>query len=137
MSDSKLNDLNTPHLDTVIQEHTHSRHPTAQVKVARRAVGETGASLGDEIHLFLSQPDAMGKNGVVTKELELVVYAGVRVRFEVPQRVLDLLLVLRDVGLNGDARHPLSKLAEFGQKLRRARNREARGDDGMDEGFSC
>lgn len=82
MSDAKVSDLNTPNLDTVIQEQTHSRDPTTQVKVARRAVGDTGAFLGDEIHLFLGKPDAVCKNGVATKELELVVYAGVRVSVE-------------------------------------------------------
>lgn len=79
MSDAKGNNPSMPNLDTTIQEHTYSRYPTTQVKITCWAVRETGALLGDEIHLFLGKPDAMYKNDVGSKKLELVVYAGVRV----------------------------------------------------------
>lgn len=53
------------HLDAPIEIQANRGHPTPEIEVARWAVGDTGASVLDQLDFVLAEVTSMGEDGVV------------------------------------------------------------------------
>ena len=56
---------NSTHLDSPIEIQANRGHPAPEIEVARWAVGDTGASVLDQLDFVLAEVTRMSEDGVV------------------------------------------------------------------------